>query len=622
MTQALATPAGLDETQSPLQQYGADQQWDGVAAQFCAAWELQTEPLIMMVDDEPTTTEVLQVFLEVAGYRKFLTTNDSREAIRMIEIKQPDVLLLDLVMPEVSGFEILAAMREADGLRHVPVIMLTSSIDAETKLRALELGATDFLGNPVDPSELALRLRNTLRAKAHQDRLAYYDILTGLPNRALFERKLDQALQAATEAHRFCAVLHFDLDRFQKVNESLGHGMGDMALKAVSQRLESAILVGDMTLDRIPALDPFVARLGGDEFGIVLPDLGSVSEVVRIAEHVRAAFAQPFVLARDEMFISTCVGIAVAPHDGSDGDTLLQKASAATSHSKQKGLKAHQFYSAGLNEHVSDRLRLENQLHMALEREQLEIAYQPKICLQSGRVTGAEALLRWKLPDRGYVSPAEFIPIAEESGLIVKIGANVFKQVCQQLREWEASGHADLGLSVNVSALQFRDAAFLDLIHDVLRETGVAAHHLTIELTESVLMENAGESVRTLERIRALGPKISIDDFGTGYSSLSYLKGFAVDELKIDGSFMRDLPEDQDNLAIVNAIIGLAQGLGLFIVAEGVENVAQLEFLREHECGEFQGFIASRAVPPAKYLEFVRVAAERGWAAAAEHIAG
>ena len=413
--------------------------------------------------------------------------------------------------------------------------------------------------------------------------------------------------------------MHFDLDRFQQVNDSLGHGMGDMVLKAVAQRLESSIMLGDMTLQRVPLVDPFVARLGGDEFSIVLPDLDSLNDVARFADQVSAAFAQPFVVGAHEIFIATRTGIALSPHDGTDGDTLFQKATAATAQAKQKGLKHYQYYSADLNKHVSKRMHLENQLHKAVEREELELAYQPKLCFKTGRVTGAETLLRWRHPEMGNVSPAEFIPIAEESGLIERIGTFVLKTACQQLRTWEAYIGADLSLSVNVSAIQFRDQSFPDTLQRTLSETGIDARNLTVEVTESVLMENAAESARTLECVRAMGPKISIDDFGTGYSSLAYLKGFAMDELKIDVSFVRDLPEDQDNCAIVTAIIGLAHGLGLYVVAEGVENVAQLEFLKQHRCHEFQGFLASCARPAAEFLEFAHLARDKGWMVAAKH---
>ncbi|MGR8921778.1 MAG: GGDEF/EAL domain-containing response regulator [Gammaproteobacteria bacterium] len=618
LAQSAAVIAGAAQANPPLRAGGTAPLRDAAIPPIGAA-EKHANALIMMVDDEPTTTEVLQMFLEAHGYFKFVVTNDSREAMKIMAEKQPDVLLLDLMMPGVSGFEVLAGMRERETLRHIPVIMLTSSVDAETKLRALELGATDFLGKPVDPSELALRLRNTLRAKAHQDRLTYYDSLTGLPNRKQFHQRLERALVSAGERNRYCAVLHFDLDRFQNINDSFGHGLGDMVLKAVAQRLEGAIMLGDVTQDlsQIPIDEPFVARLGGDEFGIVLPELDSVGAAVHTAERVRAAFAQPFVLVQDEMFLSTAIGIAVSPHDGNEPDQLLQKATAATAHAKQKGLKEHQFYAPDLNRHVSERVRLENLMHLALERNQFELNYQPKIDVDTGDVIGAEALLRWQLPDTGYVSPGDFIPIAEESGLIVDIGANVFRRACEQISAWEAEGFPDLRVAVNVSALQFRNTGFLEMMQEAITSTGINGYNLTVELTESVLMENVVEAARILDAVRDIGPKISIDDFGTGYSSLSYLKRFAIDELKIDGSFLRDLPADEDNCAIVSSIIALAQGLNLSVVAEGVEHEAQLEFLRERNCRSFQGFIAAPALPPERYVAFLRVAQERGWPAAA-----
>lgn len=628
-TRATALSAGASEvedpaarapaTNPPLQHPGGDAAWAAVATQYGATADLPREPLIMMVDDEPTTTEVLQMFLEAAGYTKFVTRNDSRAAVDALREHAPDVLLLDLMMPEVSGFEILAAMREDDVLRHIPVIMLTSSTDADTKLQALELGATDFLGKPVDPSELALRLRNTLRAKAHQDRFAHYDALTGLPNRALCQSRLAAALAASIAENRQCAVLHVDLDRFARVNDSLGQHMGDMVLKSVAQRLESVVLLGDQTLnlDSLPQSEPFVARLGGDEFAIVMPCLSDPDHVTRTANRVRGAFVQPFVLVRDDVFVTAAIGIAMCPRDGTRADELLQKAASATAHAKSHGLKHHQFYSADVSEHVSRRLQLETLLYKAIENDQLSIAYQPKLALDSDAIVGTEALLRWTLPDGTSVSPGEFIPIAEECGLIIDLGASVLRMACRQLSDWNAAGVGKLGIAVNVSAVQFRDPAFLAVLEAALTDTGIDGSQLTVEITESVLMQNAAASAETLARVRALGPRVSIDDFGTGYSSLAYLKRFAIDELKIDGSFMRDIPGDPDNCAIVNAVIGLSHGLGLRVVAEGVEEEAQLAFLREHGCDVFQGFLASRALPPAELLAFVRAARERGWRAAA-----
>ncbi len=606
---ATAQPAARP---SPLQQPSHGSLSD-TAAWLAVDVELDSQPLIMMIDDEPTTTEVLQMFLESSGYRNFLVSNDSREALALMSRQHPDVVLLDLMMPEIGGFDILTAMRDSETLRHTPVIMLTSSVDAETKLTALQIGATDFLGKPVDPSELALRLRNTLKAKAHQDRLALCDKLTGLPNRISFQQRLSLALEMATRTGTHCAVMHVDPARFKKINESLGNAMGDLVLKAIAQRLEGLILLGDKTLDYVPSVYPFVARLGADEFAIVLPDQRDVAQVTRLAEQVRSAFGQPFNLANEELFVSLGIGIAIAPQDGLDADTLLQNASAATASAKQHKSKRPAFYARHLNESVSDRLRLETLLYKAIERQQLHLVFQPKICLPSGRVLGAEALLRWKLPDRGYVSPAEFIPIAEETGLIIEIGCAVIQQGCTQLRAWAASGLADLHLAVNVSTLQFQTPGFADQLAGVLQQGGFDPAQLTIEITESLLLDNNGESSRKLERIRGLGPKVSIDDFGTGYSSLSYLRQYPIDELKIDRSFLVRLPDERGNRAIVEAVVHLAHGLNLSVVAEGVETVAQLDYLRSVGCNQMQGFLACKGVPVAEFLQFVELHRARGW---------
>ena len=609
-----AQPANVPSAMrlSPLQQPYRGSLSD-TAAWLAVDPELDTQPLIMMIDDEPTTTEVLQMFLEASGYRNFLVSNDSREALALMNSQHPDIVLLDLMMPEVGGFDILMAMRDSETLCHTPVIILTSSIDAETKLTALQIGATDFLGKPVDPSELALRLRNTLRAKAHQDRLALCDKLTGLPNRISFHQRLTQSLDAAMRDEHQCAVMHIDPARFKKINDSFGHAMGDLVLKAVAQRLEGLILLGDKTLEYLPSADPFVARLGGDEFAIVLPDQRDAVQITRLAEQVRSSFDLPFNVVNEELFVSLGIGIAIAPQDGSDADTLLQNASAATTSAKQARSKRPVFYARHLNESVSDRLRLETLLYKALEREQLHLVYQPKICVHTGRVLGAEGLLRWVLPDRGLVSPAEFIPIAEETGLIVQIGAAVIERGCAQLSAWADRGLGDLHLAVNVSSLQFQAPGFIDQLASALRQGRFDPARLTIEITESLLLDSNGESSLKLERIRALGPKVSIDDFGTGYSSLSYLRRYPIDELKIDRSFLFGLPEERGNRAIVEAVVHLAHGLNLSVVAEGVETVPQLEFLRSVGCNQMQGFLASKGLPVADFLAFVEQHRARGW---------
>ena len=577
--------------------------------------ESQRNALIMMVDDEPTTIEVLRMFLEDAGYRNFVTTSDSREAINLIGSRHPDVVLLDLMMPHVGGFDILSAMRADAQMRHTPVIMLTSSVDGGTKLTALELGATDFLGKPVDPSELALRLRNTLTAKAHQDSLALHDSLTGLPNRQQFSDRLERALYRACDNRQHCAVVHIDLDRFKKINDSLGQATGDVLLKAIAHRIEAVLDWSDNGAVAGNRETPFVARLGGDEFAIVIPDLTDSAVAVDIADRVNKCFGQPFIHAHGECYVAASLGAAVSPDDGVDADTLLQHASAATVFAKQRGLRQFHFYSGEVSEHVSERFKLEHELHSALQRDQMKLFYQPKLCLETDRIVGAEALMRWELPGTGLVSPVKFIPIAEDTGLIVPIGEWALREATRQLRCWHDANHP-ITMSVNVSAIQFRDDALIEQLESILASTAVRPETVTIELTETLLMENARESELMLNRIREMGLKLSVDDFGTGYSSLSYLKRFAVDELKIDRAFLNGIPEDKDNSAIVSAVIGMARGLGLHVVAEGVEDEAQLTFLQGKRCNEFQGFLVSPPITADKFTDLLERSRKGGWRAA------
>ena len=337
---------------------------------------------IMMVDDEPTTIEVLTALLEGEGYSQFVTTSDSRQALGLLAAEKPDVLLLDLMMPHVGGLEILESIRNDHALEHTPVIIL-SSTDAETKLKALELGATDFLGKPVDPSELALRLRNTLAAKAHLDRLVYHDSVTGLANRRSLIEQLDRILDRAMRESRECGVLRIELDRFKQINDTLGHAVGDELLRAVAERLQGCVRPGD-----------FLARIGGDEFVLLLPGLNSAERAARVAQRVSFKMEPAFAVGGQDLFVASRIGIALSPADGRDGETLLGNAGAAVSDAQQGELSVFRFYSSSLNAQSADRLNLENQLRTALAREEILLHYQPKVEFRTGRVVGAESGLR------------------------------------------------------------------------------------------------------------------------------------------------------------------------------------------------------------------------------------
>jgi diguanylate cyclase (GGDEF)-like protein len=568
-----------------------------IAIEYDDHYKALRDATVMMVDDEPTTIDVLQAFLENEGYRRFVTTSQSSRAMDLLADNNPDVLLLDLHMPEVTGFDILTLLRGDKRYRHTPVIVLTSATDPETKLRALQLGAADFLAKPVDPSELALRLRNTLAAKAYQDRLTYYDALTALPNRQMFMDRLIWALRCAKRDGTGGAVLHIDLDHFQKINDTLGHAVGDTLLEGVAQRLlqwvPAANIVGATDDAESQAI---LSRVGGDEFNVLLPEIARIESAALMAVTLLAAMKEPFQVDGHEVFITPSIGVAVFPNDGETSDTLLKHAGVAMNQAKHRGRNTYEFYSTTMNTRAVERLNLENQLRRALDREELLPVYQPKVDIKTGRVVGAEVLLRWYHPELGLVSPVEFIPLAEETGLIVSFGEWVLRAACKQNKAWQSAGLTNIRMAVNVSARQFRDGRFIRTVGDVLKGSGLEPQYLTLELTENTIMENAKENLDTLYQITELGVKLSVDDFGTGYSSLSYLKQLPLDELKIDRSFISEIRTEADDAPIVTAIIVMAHSLGLTVVMEGLETEPQLVFARDRGCDEYQGFLFSKPV--------------------------
>lgn len=554
--------------------------------------------IVMIVDDEPINIEVTQVYLEEAGYWKFSSTSEPLEAMGLLASKRPDVLLLDLKMPKMSGFEILERMEAENILKDVPTIVLTSSTDAATKLKALELGATDFLAKPVDPSELVLRVKNTLAAKAYRDRLANFDLLTGLPNRHSFMDRLGWAIRHAERYSIAGAVLHIDLDRFKQINEALGPKAGDQVLQAVATRMEQCLRSTD-TIGRFGDVgsQPSLSRLASDEFTILLPSIARPDSAAIVAKRVLDAVASPLKLDSQELVVTCSIGIAVFLEDGRETDNILRNAEIAMHHAKRGTRGTYQFYSSELNARAFHKLSIGNELRGAMERDELRLFYQPKLDTKTGALVGAEALVRWQHPQRGLLGPGDFIGIAEETGLIVQLGQWVLRAACKQIKEWESAGLAVPRIAVNVSSHQFHQRDLPETVRETLEVAGVMPQSLCIELTESVLMENAQSNIEILRALKSMGIQLSIDDFGTGYSSLSYLNRFPLDELKIDRSFLAAIQTAEDHAAIIVAIIAMAHSLSLRVVAEGVETVHQLNFLKAQGCDEFQGFLISKPVP-------------------------
>ncbi|MCR8921438.1 EAL domain-containing protein [Dasania sp. GY-MA-18] len=565
------------------------------------------DSVIMMVDDEPLLMELLQAFLEDEGYKKFITVEDSRKALDVLDVERPDILLLDLNMPHVDGFEILASVRKLKMMQQIPVIVLTSSSDAETKLKALELGATDFLSKPVDSSELALRLRNTLMVKSYQDQLTYYDTLTQLPNRKLFMDRLEWSIKKSRRDQERMALLNIGLDKFKQVNDSLGPRAGDEILTEVSRRLIDSVRESDV-VSRLGVDDLWrqLARLGGDEFCILLPHVVHGDGAAFVAERIQKSLAKAFVVDGNEIYISASIGIALFPNDGEEADVLVQNAGAAAAYAKQQGVNNYAFYSKEINELSKKRLSMEAALRRALDNNEFVLHYQPKIDLQTGKVKGCEALIRWDSPEMGMVPPFKFIPIAEESGLIVPIGTWVIEEACRQQVAWRQQGLGDLIVAVNVAGPQFNMNNLQQVICSAIEAAGMNPNFLKLEITEGMMMGDEDSLIKKLNDIKSYGPSFSIDDFGTGYSSLSYLKRFPLDELKVDRSFIIDVPKAKDDSAIVKAIIAMAHSLDLNVVAEGVEELEQLEFLKGLGCNVIQGFYFSKPLPAQAFAEFVR----------------
>jgi diguanylate cyclase (GGDEF)-like protein len=463
---------------------------------------------------------------------------------------------------------------------------------------ALALGATVLLaGLAAYLIRQIFRDARTVRATTLQiTHSAEHDFLTGLPNRMLLNDRISQAIAVAQRRTNKVAVLFLDLDGFKHVNDSLGHPIGDKLLQSIATRLTTCVRRSDT-----------ISRQGGDEFVAVLSDVNQPEDAAIAARKILQAVAEAHSVGQHDLHITTSIGISVYPDDGQDAETLVKNADTAMYQAKENGRQSYRFFTPAMNVRAVERQAIEGDLRRALERHEFVLHYQPKINLKTGTITGAEALLRWTHPARGAVPPAEFIPVAEDCGLILPIGAWVLRQACEQARAWIDAGLPATPISVNVSPMEFRAENFLENLFTTLRETGLDPRLLEVELTESVLMKHAESAASILRTLRKEGVRVAIDDFGTGYSSLSYLRKFPVDTLKIDQSFVRQISTAGEDTAIVTAVISMARSLGLLVVAEGVETAEEAAFLRVHECDEAQGYYFNRPVPPDQFANLLRI---------------
>jgi len=606
---------------------------------------------ILVVDDRENNVELIRSMLRAAGYVSVSFTTNPLDVCGLHRRNRYDLILLDLMMPKMDGFQVMEGLKEIEEFKpgeSLPVLVITAQ--AEHKKRALQAGAKGFISKPFDRLEVLTHIRDALEIRLLQkvlqqsmaglenmrskrtaplqeteelpgqpdgdpqreeaDRrlpqLAHYDALTNLPNRTLFYESLKKTIRQAEASLRIISVLYLDIDDFKNVNDTLGRAIGDEVLRQFSVRLLECLRVTDM-----------VARLGGDEFGCILftPDASGDAGVV--ASKIRESLRQPFEVQGNSIMLTASMGISIYPSDSLDPDTLVKNGDTAMYRSKKAGRDTYRFFTAEMNTRAIQKLEQENALRKAVERNEFVLHYQPKVELLKGQITGVEALIRWNRPGYGFVPPSEFISVLEQTGLINQVGAWVLETACKQIAEWKRVGIGEIPVSVNVSGRQFSQVSLKrDVIRIIeennvhpqllefelqteraLRENSIDSDLLELELTESSLMTHARKTISILKRLKGLGIRISVDDFGTGYSSLAYVKRFPIDVLKIDRSFVIDIITNPANAAITTAIIEMAHSLDVRVVAEGVETVEQLDFLRERGCDEIQGYYFAPPLP-------------------------
>ena len=689
-------------------------------------------PQALIVDDDLAARMLERETLEQSGFTVHEAA-DGESALDMLEALTPDLILLDVDMPGIDGFEVCRRIRQRWSPHDLPVIMVTGMDDLNSINLAYDVGANDFIPKPINwpvlghrtryvlrtaenarvlkeleekqaaivraipdmvfsvgrdgtfldvktgvgtlatrrpelyvgrrlsdvlPREVGTELhdgvRNALdsgtlqsveytlpgsaharhyeariapsgtdkviavvrditRQKLNEEkirRLAYYDPLTGMPNRQHFLERLDQELERCTRDKRQLALLFLDLDGFKRINDTLGHDAGDMLLKQVATRLKEKLRVSDLvSRPGSEAVSPHLARLGGDEFVIVLPSLQDSGAATTVARRVRCALTRPFPIADAEVTVGSSIGIAMFPADGKDAATLLKHADTAMYHAKDLGRNNWQMYNQALTDQAMNRLKLENELRKALEQNEFVLFYQPLVDVEDKRMVGVEALLRWQHPRRGLIAPAEFIHVAEDSGLIVPLGIWLLRTACAQAQAWQNKELKAGRIGVNLSARQVRTPGFAAEVADAIAQTGIAPYMLELELTENLLIDTDPAQLEDLQRIRDSGVHFALDDFGTGYSSLSYLKRLPIETLKIDRSFVSGVPHKADDVAITTAIVAMARSLGLEVVAEGVETAAQRDFLHHIGCRKMQGYLFSPPLPAAQMERLLRQAA-------------
>jgi diguanylate cyclase (GGDEF)-like protein len=549
---------------------------------------------VLLVEDNAGDARLLREMFRKENPNSFEMTHVSnmRDAVIHLAKGGVDIVLLDLGLPDTYGLEsVQQAHAAAPG---IPLIVLTGLDDEVLAAEAMKAGAQDYLiKGQVENRALPRALRHAIdrhRIQIETVYLAQHDAVTNLPNRLVLKDRVSQAISLARRRKTATAVVFLDLDRFKYINDSLGHAIGDRLLQSVALRLVGSVRDSDT-----------VTRQGGDEFVILLSEIAHSQDAAKSAKRILHSLTAPHLIGAHELHIDGSIGISVYPMDGEDAETLIKNADTAMYHAKENGRNNFQYFTAEMNVKVVARQSLEASLRRALEREEFLLHYQPKVNLNTGEITSVEALIRWQHPDRGLVSPAEFVPIAEDSGLILPIGRWVLREACRQARAWQDAGLPPIPTAVNVSYGEFRKPSFVEGDQTTLKETGLEARYLELELTEGVLMDDAKFTASVLQELKGMGIRLAADDFGTGYSSLSYLREFPIDILKIDRSFINQITADCDGSTIVDAIISMGKSLKHVVVAEGIETQEQRAYLQARHCQEGQGYLFSRPLPAAQF---------------------
>ena len=557
---------------------------------------------IVVAEDEDAIRENLARMLRIEGFDVAAAAN-GKEALALVREHLPALILSDVMMPVLDGHGLLQAVRDDPLTSSTPFVFLTARADRSDLRTGMNLGADDYLVKPFQRDELlaAVRARLTRRAtegqaaqrlQAEAQRLLHFDALTNLPNRRLMLERVRAASHQAQRSNSRLALIMLGLDGLSQVNDSLGHESGDVVLREVADRLfrkiNQAVFVSEFD---------GVGRVSGEQFAILLEGFGDDAYLDSLCRELLAAVERPYQAETQQLFLKACAGVALLDAGKTAPEDLMRNADAALHQAQLGGPGSLSFFSAEMNVRGVRRLRLHNELHKALERNELSLHYQAQVDIASRRIIGFEALMRWQHPELGFISPVEFIPIAEESGVIVEMGAWALNQACHQARAWLDAGHGPLRMAVNLSARQFADDELMATVIEALEKSGLPPASLELEITESIAMQGLERTVMMLTALKKLGIALAMDDFGTGYSSLSYLKRFPLDALKVDQSFVRNITTDPGDAAITRAVVAMAHSFGMIVIAEGVETTEHLEFLAGLGCEDAQGYLFSKPLP-------------------------